>query len=267
MKIQYMSDIHGEWGQLLNHDAVHTDSDIVVLAGDIANYSNVSSLIKELFPEKTVVYCAGNHEFYGDTATQKEVIAYLRKSFHQSQEEGYKHYFLENDTLYLNINGEPVRVVGCTLWSDMKLHGNQIVDSIRIQMEISDFRRIIQDDGGDYITPADYFKRFEESKSFLKDELSKEFDGKTIVLTHFLPTEKMIHSQYKDNPNNPAYASHLGSIVDYGQFNVWFCGHSHKTNQIDIDGKIIAMNPAGYPNVELKTFQNRNFDPKKTLDI
>lgn len=267
MKIQYLSDLHGEWGNLLTADVVKTDADIVVLAGDIANYLHVADFIKKLFPVATVVYCAGNHEFYGDTATQTEVINFLRKSFLQSQEEGYKHYFLENDVIYLNINNQPVRVLGCTLWTDMKLHGNQIVDSVRIQMEISDFRRIISDEGDDYITPNDYFKRFEVSKKFLQEELSKDFDGKTIVLTHHLPTEELIHDQYKGNPNNPAYASNLGAIVDYGHYNAWFCGHSHKSTQLDIYGKVLAMNPAGYPNMDLKTFQNKSFNPVQTIEI
>ena len=68
MKILVLSDLHLAH---LSFPAVHAgeridaQADVVVLAGDIDDGVGGFRWARETFPDKPIVYVAGNHEFYG----------------------------------------------------------------------------------------------------------------------------------------------------------------------------------------------------------
>lgn len=64
MRIQFFSDLHTEFGPV--HLRPH-QADVVVLAGDIGAGSKVLRWIEQQFPDISVAYVLGNHEFYGSS--------------------------------------------------------------------------------------------------------------------------------------------------------------------------------------------------------
>ena len=65
MKIQVLSDLHLEHGGLVPEH--HPDADVIVLAGDVAPYSEglVGRLAEHWASAPHILYVLGNHEFYG----------------------------------------------------------------------------------------------------------------------------------------------------------------------------------------------------------
>jgi len=116
MKIQLFSDLH------LEHSHRHPpfalpaiDADVVVLAGDIDNGTRAIDWAEKTFPDRTVLYVPGNHEYYD--ADFKTAAAALRARARRSANVR----LLDNDEL--TIDG--VRFLGSTLWTDFALLGRQ----------------------------------------------------------------------------------------------------------------------------------------------
>src|SRR5882672_8697283 len=112
MKIQLFSDLH------LEHSHRHPpfalpaiDADVVVLAGDIDNGTRAIDWAEKTFPDRTVLYVPGNHEYYD--ADFKTAAAALRARARCSANVR----LLDNDEL--TIDG--VRFLGSTLWTDFAL--------------------------------------------------------------------------------------------------------------------------------------------------
>ena len=58
-----------------------------------------------------------------------------------------------------------------------------------------------------------------------------EFDH-TVVITHHMPSYKLVGNKYSGNPMNSFYASNLDELVK--KADIWCCGHSHCARQIII---------------------------------
>lgn len=118
MRFQLISDVHGRF------DMVQKDphADIIISPGDISeNLTKGISFLQGL--EKLVLITPGNHEFYKFDMTERiEEIKYLC-----SRTENV--IFLDNDTLELEQNGENIRIIGTTLWSDFGNLDPLLVDS------------------------------------------------------------------------------------------------------------------------------------------
>src|ERR1035437_9712065 len=106
MKIRQLSDIHLETGPFTYEDQ---GEDVVVLAGDIDVGTAGIEWAKTI--PKPVIYVSGNHEHWGQDIYENLVAMRLAAK-------GSNVHFLENDEVNLTINGETVRFLGCTLWTD-----------------------------------------------------------------------------------------------------------------------------------------------------
>ncbi|WP_363926822.1 metallophosphoesterase [Polynucleobacter sp. 39-46-10] len=76
MRLHVLSDLHLEFADFY---PIPVDSDVVVLAGDIATKSGGMAWARDAFPNQEIIYVAGNHEFYG---TQR--LEMLAKLYEQS---------------------------------------------------------------------------------------------------------------------------------------------------------------------------------------
>lgn len=68
MKLLILSDLHLDVAPMaLEHEGrrIDRDADLVVLAGDIDEGTRGLRWARASFPDKPIVYVAGNHEFYG----------------------------------------------------------------------------------------------------------------------------------------------------------------------------------------------------------
>ena len=251
MKIQIISDLHLEFG---NRCIAKTKSDVIILAGDIHNtykkhLNFACKLVKE--HKKPVISVFGNHEFY----TSGNVDLDYKKGLDLVKDKN-DIYLLECSSYIV----DNVRFIGCTLWSGFSFNtgGNvslQEDNAYLAQAKMSDFK---------YIRYSTHYKRFcamkcidlfRNSKQYLKNELRKEFSGKTVIVTHFAPhincmppKINKLSTMIKRKPEY-YYISEVSDIIDNCNFDLWISGHSHYSSSFDlINGrKKFISNQIGYP--------------------
>jgi predicted phosphodiesterase len=239
IRVQVISDLHTELGPLgaVTPAAVATGADIVIQAGDIASASGAVQQAADLFPQTDVLACvAGNHEFYDTGATIDDGIAAMRTAADAlSAEQGRGVLVFENDVQVVEVRGVPVRLVGCTLWTDYALFGDPERDRMSVVNALNDYRLIRGRvssplraflGGHDTLTTSEVLARFDESRDFLVKTLSEQFDGPTIVVTHHLPSLRSVASRYRKDPVSAGFASQLDDLVGMGAA-LWVHGHTH----------------------------------------
>ena len=80
-----------------------------------------------------------------------------------------------------------------------------------------------------------------ESVNYIKDNIA----GNTIVLTHHLPSFKLITDKYKTYRNNTRYASDLESLMTKN-VKYWICGHTHCQYETKINETFCKINAYGH---------------------
>lgn len=232
MRIQIISDLHQEFGRTeLSFD----NADIVVLAGDVNLGIKGIEWIKEVIPDKPVIYVLGNHEYYKGS---------YPKTLHKIKTvaEDSNVCVLENS--FVDIEG--VRFHGATLWTDFSIFGNPVEYGMICQSKMNDYKRITRDPSYSKMRTIDTFKIHQLSKVWLKEslEVSKEF--KNIVVTHHAPSIQSVPEDYKNDPLTSAYASNLEDIILEHQPLYWIHGHIHTPCRYAIGTTEIICNPHGY---------------------
>lgn len=230
MKIQLLSDTHSN----LDKFKPHKEADLIIHAGDFTSgvgdsikyISEFAELCKE--HEKPYVLVKGNHDYYG-FVYRDEVLKTL-------------------DDLEINylVVGKEFKFkgwtfIGDTLFSDFNLpnyNNDFLLDNAYYYL--NDFK-FIKYDYSSNITPQDYVKLFNEQWSWIESYRNKE---NVFVITHFLPSIKLEHPDYKNSYLNPYYMSNK----DLTGFKHWAAGHSHQTIRNVIDGCNVYMNAYGYTN-------------------
>jgi len=197
MKFALYSDLHVEFAANKTWTPPTHDVDVVILAGDIGTHTHGMTWAQDVFCRgenpPTVIYVVGNHEYYH---TSLGLIDELRAPV-------WAHAgitFLECDTLEL----PGVRILGCTLWSGFDLYGSEKVASAMSSASngINDYR-LIQARSGFTLHPRDTAHLYQQSVTWLEDELSKPYDGKTVVVTHFAPHPGCVAPEYKGDALSP----------------------------------------------------------------
>ena len=255
MRIQYASDIHIEFDQKpLRRNHVR-DSDLLVLAGDIAgNPRELTSYVEKLAFLGPVLIVLGNHEYYGqfwDTGLDM---------YHHHLRNLQNVYLLENDSL--EIKG--IRFLGCALWTDFfgGQHGPTSEGRAfegaweEASTGLADFDRIFWSKSGTPRPPHTALKwedvrdRHLESLEWLKKELAKPFSGKTVVITHHAPSILSNDPTYLDSSITGAFCNQLDDyILGLGENGpeLWIHGHCHNSSDYKIGRTNVLCNPAGYP--------------------
>lgn len=240
MRIALYSDLHLETSsQPWKPPAL--DVDVVILAGDIGLHTHgiawAGQACRQAPVSPEIVYVAGNHEYYG---AQLGLLADLEMA-------GKKHgvHFLENSTLELS----GVRILGSTLWSAFDLYGTESIDaSMSIcRHRINDFN-LIRDHAGRRLDPRDAFDLHRRAVAWLDAELTKPFEGKTIVVTHFGPHPGTIAPQHQGGEVTPYFVTDLSWLMAKHRIDVWCYGHSHTNSDfVAENGCRVISNQRGYP--------------------
>ena len=248
MKILILSDLHLE---LSNFYPPTVDVDVVVLPGDIHKSNLGIYWARETWPDKQIVYVAGNHEFYGQDRV--ETLKNLRFSAGEMNI-----HFLENDEVIL----DGVRFLGCTLWTDFNLFGaDQHNECLSLAKErLCDFS-MIQENGLKF-TPEDSKQLHYQSKEWLTRKLMDEhYDGKTVVVTHHCPSWESVAPKYQKDQLSACFASRLDELIGYSS--IWMHGHTHESFDYKLNGTRIICNPRGY--VLRDEIENPKFELSKTI--
>ncbi len=234
MKFALYSDLHLE---VKPWTPPELDVDVVILAGDIGIHTRGLAWAGKTF-EQPVIYVAGNHEYY---EAQLGMLAELKKP---AQERSHVH-FLERSTLEI----DDVRFLGCTLWSGFDLYGADKTETCMAvaKRSINDYW-MIHGRGGKRLEPIDTLKLHRTAVRWLDAELSKPFDGKTVVITHFAPHVDCVALQHQGSAVSPYFVTDLSRLMRKHQIAVWCHGHTHtNTDFVAENGCRVLSNQLGYP--------------------
>lgn len=258
MRIALFSDIHLEIADW-HYESIE-DADVVVLAGDISKglegIAWAQKSIADRFPDKVLIYVAGNHEYYDSNFS-------LLSQFHVMTNSHSKLQFLENQVFV----HKDVRFLGTTLWSDFSLYGVEAIESCMAAASryLMDFRKIESTEGL-LLLPSDLPALHQKAVQWLDHELSKPFDGKTVVITHFAPHRRCIAPQYQGDLLTPYFVNDLSWMMQKHNVHVWCFGHTHhNVDFIGEGGCRVVSNQVGYPT---ERFRNRhNFQSALVIEV
>lgn len=255
MKLHILSDLHMEYSQFV---PPATDADVVILAGDIDGGTDAIAWAIKNF-KVPVIYVAGNHEHYG------QAISENTRNLKQATE-GTNVHFLHNDEIAL----QGVRFLGSTLWTDFRATGNQPQAELIAYREVKDYQ-FIEASPAVGLTPEYLRAEHARAVAFLDGALDTPFAGKTVVVTHHLPSMESVEAKYKERTShlNAAYASNLERLMGQDRLALWVHGHTHTSWDYDMYGTRVVCNPRGYvvsPN-ESGSRVNSQFDPGLLVEI
>lgn len=217
-------------------------ADLVVLAGDIADGASGIRWAAEVFPDRPVVYVAGNHEFY------RHDHAALLDALGRAAAATPNVAFLEHRGIALEPRGRPLRVLGCTAWTDYRLYGGERAPQAMRQARerMYDHQRIGFGPGAVF-QPEDALALHGRARTWLARELAKPFDGETIVVTHHAPSDRSIEPRFQGDALSPAFASDLAALMARHEPALWVHGHTHHNVDYRIGATRVVSNQWGYP--------------------
>lgn len=231
MKIGYMSDLHLEFEPF---QLPESGFDLLILAGDTAPGDRGVLWLKSLELKYPVVYILGNHEYYRNAYPR--LIQKLKQLA-----EGTNIHVLENDAF--SFNG--ITILGCTLWTDYNLTGNQPLSELAVSQFMNDYRLIRKSPSWSKFRTADALAAHRASLYWLKKQFLATREN-VIVVTHHAPSARSIPHHLKESEINPAYASNLDEFVLEHQPLAWIHGHVHVPVQYYIGKTQVLTNPRGY---------------------
>ncbi|MFA7503353.1 MAG: metallophosphoesterase [Burkholderiaceae bacterium] len=253
MKILLLSDLHLSLHPMA---APPTDADVVVLAGDLGRPPAALEWAKQ-FGQPTL-FVAGNHEFYGSDLVS--TYASLREGAR-----GTPVRILERDEWIF----QGVRFLGCTLWSDHRIHADEQARERGLAMAtemVRDFSRIGLEPGSDErLSPAIAQRLCDESVAWLEQRFAEPHEGPTVVITHFAPSLQSIHPRFADSPLNACFVSDLEPWIQRWQPALWLHGHTHDSFDYRIGATRVLANPRGY--APAGVVENALFDPALHLEV
>ena len=216
---------------------------IALLAGDLGHptkpeYKSLLAATKAKFDH--VIAVAGNHEYYakkkdGQHVNIDEVIA----AAHQAAEETGC-IFLNRESYTLAIGDEKITILRCTLWSHLEPH-----EYYKAKQGLNDFR-MIYFGHGEFLTPPVYASWHKRDATWLEQEIDARPEENVVVITHHVPSMRVINPIYHSNPLNMCFVTNLEHLFK-SQVKLWACGHSHKRGTSQINSSWCGLNPRGYP--------------------
>lgn len=234
-RIQYTSDLHLELYKTLPPFTTFLKpcAPYLALVGDIGHPTQ----LKELFnwatrqPEwKRIFYVAGNHEFYGGYYEDRMLeIAEIAATFENV-------HFLHGASPSFFCEEENVAVIGSTLWSAVRRR-----DELK---SISDYKQIRFHGQETFQALNELHNR---EKKILDAQIASWTDKGAVicVLTHYLPSFRLIHPRYVYSDLNDCFASMSDALLRPA-VRLWIYGHSHCCSHQSIRDILCVCNARGY---------------------
>ncbi len=252
MTLQYCSDLHLEFREnkaYLSANPLIPSAEILILAGDIVpfafqkDHDDFFRFISKNF--KYTYWLPGNHEYYGADAAVKS------GSF---KEKIKSNVFLVNNVAV--IQGD-VRFLFSTLWSKINPPNDWMLEK-----SVSDFSAI-RYKGYRFSTPV-LNNLHQSCMNFLTGEFQKEEQGKTVVITHHVPTLLNYPAEYKGSIINEAFAVELYGFIEDSKAKAWIYGHHHRNTSDFVIGEThLLTNQLGY----VQQGEHQLFNNAKTYTV
>lgn len=259
MRLLILSDLHREvWGEMpIGIDLSVSRPDVVILAGDIDADAASVAWAERTFPRIPTLYISGNHEGY--CGRIDDVERQIAKACAASPTIEY----LQRREVVIG----GVRFLGCTLWTDFALFGDDRRDDAMAAARdaINDFRLVrITNQGGRTLQPADTAAWHDDDTFWLRLRLATPFSGPTVVVTHMAPSAASVAPRFRESLLSAAFASDLEDLV--AQADVWIHGHTHDSCDYLVGRCRVVCNPRGYPQRNGST-ENPRFDPHLVVEV
>jgi Icc-related predicted phosphoesterase len=248
VRLHVFSDIHAEFHDF---EPPNVETDVVVIAGDLHVGHEGRRWIDRYISDKPVIYVLGNHEFYRHTFPN--LIDDLRR-----ETEGSNIHLLENTAV--EING--FSFLGCTLWSDFRITGDEAIAKAIAQRGITDYELITRDSSRHAISPDDTVKAHEVSLAWLNRQVASRDPTKTLVVTHHAPHRKSIPPYHLGSLLNGAFVSDLEEFMLHAGVPLWVHGHTHHCVDYKIGRTRVLSNQRGYPDAI-----SPGFDPSLIVEV
>ncbi len=245
MKIQYMSDLHLEFGGIKNFKKFEVIGDVILIAGDTdSNMKLIEPFIHSHIPNTPVVITLGNHEFYTGIPYNNDTITNFKN--HLASTFRGRVHLLEQETI--KIDG--IKFVGCVGWTDGS------------HMKWWPWMN--------YINDLTYIKGFKEAnggQDWGKQSykfLMKEVDNKSVVITHNSPLLNSCREEWKISPINVFFSNNWEKLIMDKNPLLWVHGHTHDSYNYTLpNGTQIVCNPRGYYPNNI----NIEFNPNNTVNL
>jgi predicted phosphodiesterase len=221
------------------------DADLVIVAGDVAAGIDGLQWAAATFDPLPVIYVAGNHEFYDHER------AHLVKLLRDAARGSGNVRFMEQDESEFSLRGRPVRILGCTAWTDYRLYGEALAGEAmrRAEAQMYDHRRIAS--GGRPFSADDARQLHRTARDWLAARLVQPGDVTTIVVTHHAPHAQSIEPRFAGDSLSAAFASDMAPLMhEYGPA-LWVHGHTHYNVDYTIGRTRVVSHQWGYPRENL----------------
>lgn len=252
MEIRLFSDLHVDHGKFKFNKVKNVKLDqILVLAGDLGNRFAGRNTIEEactLFKE--VFFIPGNHEYVGAE------YQYVNQYWKELESKIDNLHVLINDTVII----DDVRFIGATMWTDMNKNDWFTIQNAKRVMPEFKFTKYNRTGPPIHrrcdlaaipkFTVDDSMKLFAETMAYFEEKLREEFDGKTIIVTHHMPSHNLIHPIYQNSNVNGAFAGNADHLMSFYKIDYWFYGHTHHQSNRLIYNTQAVCNPKGYAGYE-----------------
>ena len=218
-------------------DAIST----LALAGDISSIPDqlIGFISRCVTRFKHVVFIPGNHSYYrhdyhawNNTMNDRfaDRVPTVIKSF--------------GDVLVTEVDG--VRFIIGTMWGD---GGRSLADQAQVGFYLNDFRLIMN--GQRRFSTNDMMDIARIHKTKIGAALKISFAGKTVVVTHHLPSRRLVSARFwpRDGSDgaNGGFVNDCDTILAYDHApDLWIHGHTHDSIDTMLWKTRIICNPAGY---------------------
>lgn len=248
MKIQLLSDIHVEFwkeNQAEMLEALIRPADVLVAAGDInVGRTNTLKTLKMLARHyEQVLYCPGNHEYYGGLELNGFNI------HHEFQAK------LPDNVRMLNPGSfiyQDVEFHGATLWTDFGFDPQVELMYLRY---IQDCRRI-PDATHENVERINY-----RHKQYFKHAYEhRDRTKKQVFFSHFGPSYECIAPKWRDVDHatsllNKYFYSNMGEWLATLDDATWLFGHTHDAVDVTVGQVRCLARPVGYPGEHKESYE------------
>lgn len=237
-------------------------SSVLVLAGDISSVPDqlvgFLRVCRERFPR--VIFIPGNHEHYRHNYDAYNMEMRARLDTHLPTVD----VALADETRVFTVG--TTRFVCTTMWGD---GGPTEKDKATVGFYLNDFRLITRGTGTVRFTVEDMITEHRRAKISLHAHLKQPWDGKTVVVTHHLPSRRLVSERFlaRDGSDgaNGGFVGASEDILAYDHApDVWIHGHTHDSIDTVLWKTRVVCNPAGYRG-EWKTAHNNYWGETRAL--
>ena len=233
--LQYVSDLHLEFPKnsaYMKANPLLPKGNILILAGAIVPFAILNkhqdffSYLADNF--EMTYWIPGNHEYYYYDIADKSGVLW---------EEIRSNVVLVNN---IAVQLPDTKLIFSTLWSKIAT-----INTFYVQENLSDFHVILYK--GKTLTTETYNQLHAESLHFIQQELQTQNNGKTVVVTHHVPTFMNYPAIYKGSKLNEGFAVELFDTIAASSVDYWIYGHSHyNTADFTIGNTKMLTNQLGY---------------------